>query len=67
MFPNCQNGLIWSYFDQNGSKLFKKFQNGVKGSKKCTKSSYMVNKIHKTTAVSATAVGVTAVRNNLKF
>ena len=70
MVPNFQNGLIWSYFVQNGSNHLKKNQNGLKGSKKRTKSSNMVNKIlkifHKTTAVSA-AVEVTAVKSNLKF
>ena len=51
-------------------KLFKNAQNGVKGSKNRTKSSNMVDKILKyfTKRLQfSAAVGVTAVKNNLKF
>ena len=71
MVQNCKNGLIWSDLVQNASQLSKKVQNGVKWSENSTKSSNMINKIlklfYKMTTVDATAVGVTAVRNNLKF
>ena len=59
-----QNLCIWSNIVQNGSKWSQKVQN-------CPKGSIMIQIylkiLFKMMAVGLTVVGVTAVRNNLKF
>ena len=68
LIHNFQNVLIWFDFVQNGSngpKKIKKVQNGPIFSPKMVQ--YGPNLFHKMTTVGVTALGVTAVRNNLKL